>query len=85
MTPTPDANAFSDASKDPSFTDSNSTNRGDARSEDNSDEPKNSFFTGSDPGSFQQWKYPRFSPILLRLRKLASELSEHKISEHKIE
>ena len=45
MTPAPDANAFSDALKEPSFTDSNSTHCGDALSEDNSRDIKIAHFT----------------------------------------
>ena len=47
LTPTPDADALSEASKNPSFTDNDSTHLGDTRSEDNLDEPKIHNFTGS--------------------------------------
>ena len=47
MTPIPDANAFSEASQNPSFTDSGSTHRGEAPSEDNLYDSKIYNFTGS--------------------------------------
>ena len=45
ITPLPDANAFCEASKDPSFTDSKSTHLGEAPSEDNLRGIKITYFT----------------------------------------